>query len=125
MADAAKPAATPPATENGAYRAYVLGGLFVVYTFNFIDRQIVSVLQEPIRAHFDLADWQLGLLTGPAFALLYALLGLPIAMLADRWHRVNIIAIALAIWSGFTALFGLAGSFVSLLLMRVGGSILI
>ena len=47
MADAAKPAATPPATENGAYRAYVLGGLFVVYTFNFIDRQIVSVLQEP------------------------------------------------------------------------------
>ncbi|MAL11025.1 MAG: MFS transporter [Maricaulis sp.] len=120
MADAAKPAAVPPATESGAYRAYVLGGLFVVYTFNFIDRQIVSVLQEPIRAHFGLADWQLGLLTGPAFALLYAILGLPIAMLADRWHRVNIIAIALAIWSGFTALFGLAGSFAHLLLMRVG-----
>lgn len=120
MADAAKPAAVPPATDSGAYRAYVLGGLFVVYTFNFIDRQIVSVLQEPIRAHFDLADWQLGLLTGPAFALLYAVLGLPIAMLADRWHRVNIIAIALAVWSGFTVLFGLAGSFISLLLMRVG-----
>lgn len=120
MADAAKSAAVPPATESGAYRAYVLGGLFVVYTFNFIDRQIVSVLQEPIRAHFDLADWQLGLLTGPAFALLYAVLGLPIAMLADRWHRVNIIAIALAVWSAFTALFGLAGSFMTLLLMRVG-----
>lgn len=120
MADAAKPAAVPPATESGAYRSYVLGGLFVVYTFNFIDRQIVSVLQEPIRAHFDLADWQLGLLTGPAFAVLYAVLGLPIAMLADRWHRVNIIAIALAVWSAFTALFGLATSYIWLFLMRVG-----
>jgi len=102
------------------YRNYVVGGLFVIYTFNFIDRQIVAVMQEPIKAEFGLADWQLGLLTGPAFAFLYAILGLPIAYLADRSNRVSIISISLAVWSGFTALFGLVNSYLMLFLMRVG-----
>ena len=106
--------------QSPAYANYVIFSLFVVYTFNFIDRQIVAVMQEPIKAHFDLSDLHLGLLTGPAFALLYAILGLPIAYLADRWNRVSIISIALAVWSAFTALFGLVNSYWMLFLMRVG-----
>jgi MFS family permease len=106
--------------DGPGYARYVVLTLFVVYTFNFIDRQIVAVMQEPIKAHFDLSDLQLGLLTGPAFALLYAVLGLPIAYLADRWNRVSIISISLAVWSAFTALFGLVNSYLMLFLMRVG-----
>lgn len=106
--------------EGQGYARYVVLALFVVYTFNFIDRQIVAVMQEPIKAYFDLSDLQLGLLTGPAFALLYAILGLPIAFLADRWNRVSIISISLAVWSAFTALFGLVNSYLMLFLMRVG-----
>ncbi|MEE2565699.1 spinster family MFS transporter [Hyphobacterium marinum] len=109
-----------PKPVSNFYRNYVVGGLFVIYTFNFIDRQIVAVMQEPIKAEFGLADWQLGLLSGWAFAFLYAILGLPIAYLADRSNRVTIISISLAVWSGFTALFGLANSYLALFLMRVG-----
>lgn len=118
MTDQAVAGADRP--QSSAYANYVILALFVVYTFNFIDRQIVAVMQEPIKAYFGLSDLQLGLLTGPAFALLYAVLGLPIAYLADRWNRVSIIAIALAVWSGFTALFGLVNSYLMLFLMRVG-----
>ncbi len=106
--------------QGSGYANYVVLALFVVYTFNFIDRQIVAVMQEPIKAYFGLSDLQLGLLTGPAFAFLYAVLGIPIAYLADRWNRVSIISISLAVWSGFTALFGLVNSYMMLFLMRVG-----
>jgi len=109
-----------PRAVSGGYKSYVLGALLVVYIFNFIDRQIVGVLQEPIKAEFDLSDAQLGLMTGTAFAIFYTVLGIPIARLADRMNRVSIISISLALWSGFTALFGLAQSFWMLLLMRIG-----
>lgn len=112
--------AAPADKEGSGYSQYVVLTLFVVYTFNFIDRQIVGVMQEPLRAHFGLSDLQLGLLSGTAFAVLYATLGIPIAFLADRWNRVSIISISLAVWSAFTALFGLVNSFFMLFLMRVG-----
>lgn len=116
-------AAAPGAAEKApsrAYRLYVLVLLTGVYTFNFIDRQIIGILSPFIKADLGLADWQLGLLKGFAFAVLYTTLGIPIARLADRYSRVNIIAIALAVWSGFTAISGAAGNFVQLLIARIG-----
>jgi predicted MFS family arabinose efflux permease len=101
-------------------RRYALGVLVVVYTFNFIDRQILSILLEPIKSELGLTDSQLGLLTGFAFAAFYATLGIPIARLADRSNRRNLIAIALAIWSGMTALSGVAQNFWHLLAARIG-----
>ncbi len=102
------------------YRNYVLILLTGVYAFNFIDRQILVILQESIKAELGLSDTQLGLLTGPAFAFLYVGLGLPIARMADRSNRKNIIAIALAAWSAMTALCGLAQNYVQLFLARMG-----
>ncbi len=102
------------------HRAYVLFILVVVYTFNFIDRVIVGILAEPIKRDLALTDTQLGLMSGVAFALFYTLLGIPIARLADRTSRTWIMTCALAVWSAFTALCGLAQSFVQLLLARVG-----
>jgi MFS family permease len=99
---------------------YAVALLFVIYTLNFLDRQIINILAEPIKHDLELADWQLGAMTGLAFALFYTTLGLPIARLADRHHRGKIIAIALFVWSGFTALCGSATSFVQLLLFRIG-----
>ena len=105
------------------YRAYVLSALLIVYIFNFIDRTIVNILTEPIKLSFGLEDWQMGLLGGPAFAVLYTFLGLPIARVAERKNRVMIIALAVAVWSLFTALCGFAMSFMMLFLFRVGVSI--
>lgn len=105
---------------NESTRRYVLGTLVVVYTFNFIDRQILSILLEPIKAELGLSDTQLGLLSGFAFAAFYATLGIPIARLADRGNRRNLIAAALTVWSGFTALSGLANNFWHLLVARIG-----
>lgn len=104
-----------PATRN-----YALGVLTVVYTFNFIDRQILSILVEPIKAELGFSNFQIGLLTGLAFAMFYATLGIPIARLADKHNRRNIIALAVTIWSFFTAISGLAGNFWQMLLARVG-----
>lgn len=101
------------------YRWYVVWLLFVVYVLNFVDRQILTILMEPIRQEFQLSDAQLGLLGGLAFAVFYSLLGIPIARLADRANRVNIIAISLFVWSVFTVVTGRAQSFVQLLLARV------
>ena len=103
-----------------AVRNYALGVLVVVYTFNFIDRQILSILLEPIKQDLGLTDSALGLLTGFAFALFYATLGIPIARFADRSNRRNLIAWALAIWSAMTAVSGLAQNFWHLLLARIG-----
>ena len=101
-------------------RRYTLGVLAVVYMFNFVDRQLPAILLPAIRAEFQVSDTLLGLLVGTAFALFYSVLGVPIALLADRWNRRNLIAIALAIWSGMTALSGVAANFWQLALARVG-----
>ena len=102
------------------YRQYVLGILLVVYVFNFIDRQILSILLEPIRKDLGLSDTQLGFLSGVAFAIFYATLGIPIARLADRSSRVNVISWSLAAWSVMTAVCGLATNFWQLMLGRIG-----
>lgn len=96
--------------------------LLIVYIFNFIDRQIVNILAEPIAKDLDLSDTQIGLMTGIAFALFYTVLGLPIARYADKptTHRGRLIAGALALWSGMTALCGLATTYAHLLLARIG-----
>lgn len=108
---------TPPSAK---YSAWVLAMLFIVYAFNFLDRQIISILAIPIQEELGLSDRQLGLLGGIAFALLYSTLGVPIAWLADRTKRTWIITISLSVWSGFTALCGLATNFTQLFLARVG-----
>lgn len=111
----------PSKTETSrAYRIYVLLVLTAVYTFNFLDRQIMGIMAEPIKQDMGLSDTQLGVLTGFAFALLYTTLGIPIARLADKTNRVNIVAISLACWSGFTAVCGTAQNFTQLALARVG-----
>lgn len=117
-AEPSSPNAAPPISESA--RRYALGLLTVVYTFNFIDRQILAILLPSIKAEFQTGDWVLGFLAGTAFALFYATLGVPIALLADRWNRRNLIAISLTIWSGMTALSGLATNVVWLALARIG-----
>jgi len=114
------------ATENltndisrGA-RRYTMVVLAVVYMFNFVDRQILSILLPAIRDEFEVGDAVLGLLAGTAFALFYVVLGIPIARLADRWNRRNLIALAVAVWSGMTALSGLAANIWQLTLARIG-----
>jgi predicted MFS family arabinose efflux permease len=101
-------------------RHYALAILVVVYTFNFIDRQILSILLEPVKTELGLSDTAMGMLTGFAFAMFYATLGIPIARYADRSNRRNLIAAALGIWSFFTALSGLAANFWHLLIARIG-----
>jgi len=120
MTTAPQAAAVRNPAENAPYRVWVLAMLFVVYAFNFLDRQIISILAIPIKEELDLSDRQLGLLGGIAFALLYSVLGVPIAWLADRMSRTWIITIALSVWSGFTALCGFAQNFGQLFLARVG-----
>lgn len=105
------------------YRMYVLLSLMVVYTLNFIDRTVLTVVAQPIINSFGLDDAQWGLLNGPPFALFYALMGIPIAMWADRGNRVFIIGLCIIIWSVMTALCGIAAGFVWLLLFRVGVAI--
>jgi len=101
-------------------RAVALGILVLVYTFNFIDRQIVGILAVPIKADLGLSDTQLGLMGGLAFALFYTGLGIPVAMLADRHSRTWIMTGALVIWSAMTAVCGLASNFWQLFLARLG-----
>ncbi|PQM28850.1 MFS transporter [Sphingopyxis lindanitolerans] len=108
------------ANISPSHRRYILMLLLVVSTLNFLDRQIINILVEPIKQDLHLADWQRGMLTGLSFALFYSVLGLPIARLADRSNRPIIIGVSLLAWSGFTALCGIANSFAHLLLARVG-----
>jgi len=109
-----------PAADSVRYRWTVLVMLTLVYTFNFIDRQILVILQEPIKADLGLSDAQLGLLTGFSFALVYVTAGIPIAWLADRSNRRNIVAASLAFWSLMTALSGLVQNYAQLLAARIG-----
>ncbi len=101
-------------------RRYTLAVLVVVYTFNFIDRQILSILLPAIKTEFAINDWVLGFISGSAFAIFYATLGVPIALIADRWNRRNLIAISLAVWSCMTALSGAAANVTQLTLARIG-----
>ncbi len=114
--------AAPSVDGVSAQTRTMLWILLIVYIFNFLDRQIVNILAEPIKAELGLSDTQLGLLAGPAFAFFYALLGIPIARYADKdgTNRVRLIALALAIWSAMTAVCGLAQNFVQLLFARIG-----
>ncbi|NKI18266.1 MFS transporter [Spongiibacter sp. KMU-166] len=104
--------------KSSAY--YALGVLTLVYSFNFIDRQLLAILQESIKADLSLKDAHLGLLTGFAFAAFYVTAGIPIARLADRSNRRNIVALAVFTWSFMTSISGMAQNFVQLLLARIG-----
>jgi MFS family permease len=106
--------------HSNGYRNFVLVLLTLVYGFNFIDRQIVGILAPFIQKDLGLTNTEMGFLTGLLFAALYTVVAIPIAWLADRYSRVNILTIALATWSGFTALFGLAGNFFQIGLARMG-----
>jgi MFS family permease len=101
-------------------RKYALSLLFLIFAFNFLDRQIVNILAEPIKRDLSLADWQLGVLTGLSFAAFYVALALPIARYAERADRVKLISAAVVVWSVFTAACSLATSFIQLLLARIG-----
>ena len=119
-------AATPPSAGapsslfSAGTRRYVLTILVIAYTFNFIDRQILGILVEPIRLELGVSDTAMGLLTGLGFALFYTLMGIPIARYADRANRRNLIAAAVGIWSVFTAAQGLAQNYWQLLAYRIG-----
>ncbi|MDM7861084.1 MFS transporter [Alteromonas sp. ASW11-36] len=119
MTTSASSTAAPQQVSQG-YRNYVLLILTLVYAFNFIDRQILGILSPFIKADLGLDDAQLGYLKGIYFALLYTIVGIPIAWLADKYNRVNIIAVSLTMWSGFTALSGLAMNYTQLALARIG-----
>ena len=106
--------------KSQSVRNYALGILVIVYTFNFIDRNILSILLQSIKTDLNLSDTSLGLLSGFAFAAFYATLGIPIAKYADRGNRRNLISISLAVWSLMTAISGLAQNFLHLLLARIG-----
>ncbi len=111
---------TSSQTSSSRYRYFVLGVLLVASVFAFIDRQLMSILLEPIKTEFGASDTAMGFLTGLAFALFYATLGVPVARLADNWSRRNVLAISMVVWSAATALCGLAASFWQLALYRFG-----
>lgn len=119
-----EPTLTNPTSEQDALalkrRSLTLALLTITYFFSYMDRQILAILQEDIKADLHLVDWQLGLLQGLAFALFYATLGIPVAWLADRANRKGIVAISLAIWSAMTAVGGLAQNFTQMLIARIG-----
>ncbi|MCI3134998.1 spinster family MFS transporter [Phenylobacterium aquaticum] len=117
---AADSAETGKTVYSNLYRGTVLALLVTAYTLNFIDRTIISTIGQAIKVDLKITDTQLGLLGGLYFALLYTLLGIPIARIAERFSRVNIIAAAIVIWSGFTALCGTAGNFAALAAYRFG-----
>jgi MFS family permease len=108
----------PPLATS--YVRYALGLLLIINVLNFVDRQVVTILAEQIKRDLQLADWQLGMITGLVFAVFYTLLGIPIARVAERSNRALIISISTAVWSAFTALCGAAQSFWQLAAARVG-----
>ncbi len=116
--------ASPPAGSSfrvsRGYLNYVIAVLWVVMLLRFVDLQIVAVLLESIRQEFEVSDTLLGFMTGSAFAIFYGTLGVPVAWLADRYNRRNIIAAAVGLWSAMTAVCGLAGSFTALFFARMG-----
>lgn len=109
-----------PKPPTALYKRWVLAVLLMANTLNFVDRQAVAVLQEPIKRELGLLDWHVGVLSGLSFAIFYCLLGIPIARVAERGNRARVIAAAIAVWSVMTAMCGVAQSFVQLLICRVG-----
>ena len=109
---------TEESVVNSSYARYVLFVLIVVYVFNFIDRQIISILAEEIKADLGIGDAEIGFLYGTAFAIFYAVFGIPLGKLADVWNRKSLIAIGLSFWSSMTALSGFAQSYASLAACR-------
>src|SRR6478736_2551310 len=107
-------------TVSNLYRNYVLVMLTLVYVFNFVDRQLLVILQESIKKELHLSDTQLGMLSGFTFAIFYVTLGIPIARFADKRNRKNTVALSLGLWSIMTACSGLARNFSQLLLARIG-----
>ncbi len=118
--DPAVGGAQDAAPVGGRYAKYVLAVLVLVYIFNFIDRQILSILAEEIKADIGISDAQLGFLYGTAFAVFYAVFGIPLGRLGDVWVRKSLISIGLAFWSLMTALSGTARSFLTLGAYRIG-----
>ena len=122
---------TPVSVDNGhlkgfgskPYRTYVLIALTLIYTLNFIDRTLLTVVAQPLMNELGLSDSQFGFLYGPPFALFYAAMGIPLAMWADRANRVMVISICVVIWSLMTALCGFASSFIWLVIFRIGVAI--
>jgi MFS family permease len=111
----------PRADSNaGRYSWYVLSVLLAVYMLHHLDRQVVSLLLVPIGAEFALSDSQLGLLAGTVYAISFAVAGIPMGLLVDRVHRVRLLSLLIAVWSGITAVCATANSFVALVLMRIG-----
>jgi len=106
--------------DTAASRAFVLVMLLIVYTFNFLDRLVMSILATPIKTELHLTDTQLGMLGGLAFAILYSTLAIPFAWIADRTGRSWVISASLLVWSGFTALCGVTTGFAQLFLCRLG-----
>jgi predicted MFS family arabinose efflux permease len=102
------------------YQIYLVALLLLVTVSNYLDRIIMGVLQEPIKIELGLSDKQLGLLTGPAFALFYSVAGIPVARLAERANRAKVLAAAITVWSAMTAACGVAQNYISLLLFRIG-----
>jgi MFS family permease len=119
LLDDVPPHVAPPLAST-AYRRYVLWLLLGVYIVNFLDRQVINILAEPIKKELHLLDWQVGLLSGFAFGIVYTLLAFPLARAADRSNRSLIIAGCLAAWSAFTGVCGLAQNFIQLALARAG-----
>src|SRR3954469_11017306 len=111
---------TAATAKPPARRYYVLGLLTIIYALNFLDRTIFNVLIEPIKKEFQLSDTMMGLLAGFGFVLFYSLLGIPIARIADRLNRRNIVAVAFAFWSAMTTLCGMASSVATLAMARIG-----
>ncbi len=120
MTTNAESAKEPLPPVSNARANYVLAVLFLVIMLNFLDRQVMAILAEPIKQDMGLTDQQVGLMTGLAFSLFYTTLAVPVAALADRWNRGWIIAVAITIWSIMTMLCGAAQNFVQMFLARVG-----
>ena len=112
------PAESDQALTSPAYKAYVLIVLVLGYIFNVVDRGVLGILVEPIKRELQVSDTAMGLLTGLAFSLFYSVMGVPIARLADRWSRVNVLALAIGLWSVATALCGAAVNYMTLFLAR-------
>ncbi|NNL67927.1 MAG: MFS transporter, partial [Myxococcales bacterium] len=117
---AAVAAPDPTDRRRLLYASYVLTVLVIVYLFNFIDRQLPSILAERIKADMAVSDAELAYLYGTVFAVFYAIFGIPLGRLADVWNRRSLVAIGLAFWSGMTAASGLARNFTELSVARIG-----
>lgn len=119
----AQPGSIPTTPLSPQYAYFVLAILFLAYTVNALDRGVINLLLQSIREEFGATDTQLGMLTGLAFAAFYSIFGIPIAALADRTNRRNLLAVAILLWSATTASCGFASSFLMLLLLRIGTAI--